>query len=242
MESQIKSFVAKIMESLASIKYSKKITISKLNEFLDVHKAYDPILSIVKSLRVEYQKLLKQSLLSKSDIKGFTINYMDMVIKLSEVDLIDYSTCLYIIEDVFETFPINELETIFDLFEKNLRTKNSSQFQNRENLIILKISNNILKRLSTSVDTKFRGKVQMAIASVFPLNDKSGVNQKGLYNTRNQNYQIETNPLTRKDSNTFINSNFYKQFWIVHKHLCNPFLVILIKILTCRFSIPMRAM
>jgi hypothetical protein len=73
-----------------------------------------------------------------------------------------------------------------------------------------------MKRLSTSMDTQFRGKVQMTLASIFPSSEKSGVNQKGLYNT-NINIQLS-------DAKG-VNSHFYKQFWILIKYLTNPFQV-----------------
>ena len=73
-----------------------------------------------------------------------------------------------------------------------------------------------MKRLSISMDTQFRGKVQMALASIFPSAEKSGVNQKGLYNT-NINIQI--------GEAKGVNSHFYKQFWILIKYITNPFQV-----------------
>ncbi len=83
---------------------------------------------------------------------------------------------------------------------------------------MLKISNTTLKRLSSSMDTKFRGRVQMALASIFPISDKSGVNQKGLYNLNNA--KISFNTESKLHSNT--NYQFYKQFWTVFKYITNP--------------------
>lgn len=76
-----------------------------------------------------------------------------------------------------------------------------------------------MKRLSTSMDTQFRGKVQMSLASIFPSSEKSGVNQKGLYNTNVNLMLSETKGL---------NSQFYRQFWVLIRYLINPFQVIFI--------------
>ncbi len=70
------------------------------------------------------------------------------------------------------------------------------------------------------MDTKFRGKVQMALTSIFPISDKSGVNQKGLYNLNKTLNLINTS----KGEDVFI---FYRQFWILIRYLINPFLVII---------------
>lgn len=95
---------------------------------------------------------------------------------------------------------------------------------NDKKLNLLRISNSILKRLSSSMDTQFRGKVQMALASIFPISDKSGVNQKGLYNLNNAtNCGLQKNE--EENNVKMVNYRFYKQFWVLHKFLTNPFLV-----------------
>ena len=71
--------------------------------------------------------------------------------------------------------------------------------------------NSILKRLSSTIDTQFRGKVQMALASVFPISARSGVNVKGLYNLNNVTQVIT-------DSGTCIynlSNNLYKSLLII---------------------------
>ncbi len=101
--------------------------------------------------------------------------------------------------------------------------KNKPKFEEKEEkqngLILLRIANSVLKRLSSSRDTQFRGKVQMMLASIFQTDDKSGVNLKGLYNTSNYSFESKLN---KSD----INFKFYKQFWILHRYLTNPFQVL----------------
>ena len=45
------------------------------------------------------------------------------VIYLSEEGIIDYSAVLTMIEDILETYPIRELEIVFELFEGFLKSK-----------------------------------------------------------------------------------------------------------------------
>ena len=78
------------------------------------------------------------------------------------------------------------------------------------------------------MNTKFRGKVQMAFASIFPISDKSGVNQKGLYNMNNSGGALkfkreQTEQNVQKSQ--IVNFHFYKQFWILFKYVINPFMV-----------------
>ena len=44
----------------------------------------------------------------------------------------------------------------------------------------------IMKKLSATHDTEFRGRVQKLIASVFPLTHPSGLNRPGNFNLKNQ--------------------------------------------------------
>jgi THO complex subunit 1 len=138
---------------------------------------------------------------------------------MSDHEILDYSSFLVIVEDILETFPIKDLEGLFDKIESNLKSKSYSSFNDNRKLTMLKISNTLLKRLSSSMDTKLRGRVQMALASIFPISDKSGVNQKGLYNMNNIMGKLNT----QGDYETKIsNLKFYKQFWVVLKHISNP--------------------
>jgi hypothetical protein len=46
-----------------------------------------------------------------------------MIIWMSDEEIIDYSSFLVIVEDILDTFPIKDLELLFDILEKNLKTK-----------------------------------------------------------------------------------------------------------------------
>ena len=49
-----------------------------------------------------------------------------------------------------------------------------------------KICKIIMRKLSVTHDTEFRGRIQQFIASVFPLNHPSGLNKIGNFNVSNQ--------------------------------------------------------
>jgi hypothetical protein len=48
-----------------------------------------------------------------------------------------------------------------------------------------RICKSIMKKLSATHDTEFRGRVHKLIASVFPLNHPSGLNKPGNFNLKN---------------------------------------------------------
>jgi hypothetical protein len=39
--------------------------------------------------------------------------------------MMDYLSSLYILEDIIETFPIKDMELLFDIIEKNLKSQMS---------------------------------------------------------------------------------------------------------------------
>lgn len=56
----------------------------------------------------------------------------------------------------------------------------------------------MMRKLSLTHDTGFRGKVQILIANVFPLMHGSGLNRIGKLNTQNET-QIETLEEVKKE-------------------------------------------
>lgn len=65
----------------------------------------------------------------------------------------------------------------------------------------------------------------MALTSIFPISDKSGVNLKGSYNKNNYTFSFSQKNVGNHNyshSNKLINQKFYKQFWILLKYISNP--------------------
>ena len=139
--------------------------------------------------------------------------------------MLDFGGCLIIVEDIMETFPLEHIEIIFDLFADYLKNKSLKMITEKK-LMILKITNSVLKRLSTCLNTKLRGKIQLLLNELFSIADKSGVNLKGKYNVNNFQMNFGLNS-SKKENETEedVDDLFYQQFWILQKYLMNPFLV-----------------
>ena len=148
--------------------------------------------------------------------------FTNFILWLCNNQYIPFSLTLTILEDVIETIPIDGIEKIFEVLSQFLKEIDLTQIEDRK-LSLLKIKNIVLKRLSSSLDTKFRGKVQLLLSEIFKLSEKSGVNLKGLY-SNNSTLTIQTNEIN-KDNKNEINIPFYKQFWILQRFLTNPLYV-----------------
>ena len=126
-----------------------------------------------------------------------------------------------ILEELFECQPKKRIEKLFFLLEDLITSKKASDVN--PNNTILKICNGILKKLSQTNDTQFRGRIQLLISYIFPISERSGVNVNGGYNASNQT------TIEPKASNTSQQEyDFYHNFWTLQKYVANPFLVMIL--------------
>lgn len=177
------------------------------------------------SLRLASQEFIQEIISGKlpaTSVSNFLCQAMKFVLIINKEGLVEYVIALSFIEDIFESCPIESIESLFFIFAEDLKTKDSNLFLNKENVTIVSIANSIIKRLSPSLDTSLRGKIQVAVTRIFSLYDPSGVNARGQFNTKNQNYKIQFDSDSQQRS---ISKNFFEQFWILHKHICNPLLI-----------------
>ena len=87
------------------------------------------------------------------------------------------------------------LEARRDIVADNKFVPTEGRRNTRSKLALLRIANNLLRRLSHKNDTEFCGRVVMFLAYVYPLSERSGVNLKGDVNTMH--------PISFEDEETF---------------------------------------
>ena len=225
MEVQFKELIIEIFKNLKNEKAKNQIS-EKLNKIIENNKNKEnidnKITEFVKELRIQYQLNLNKYLSNNLNHIELGLSFTDFILWLCNNQYIPFSSLLTILEDVIETIPIDGIEKIFEVLSNFLKEINLNQIEERK-LSLLKITNIVLKRLSSSLDSKFRGKVQLLLSEIFKLSEKSGVNLKGLY-SNNSSLVIQTNEIN-KDNKNEINIPFYKQFWILQRFLTNPLYV-----------------
>ena len=225
MEAQFKELIIEIFKNLKNENAKNQIS-EKLNKIIENNKNKEnidnKITEFVKELRIQYQLNLNKYLSNNLNHIELGLSFTDFILWLCNNKYIPFSSLLTILEDVIETIPIDGIEKIFEVLSNFLKEINLNQIEERK-LSLLKITNIVLKRLSSSLDSKFRGKVQLLLSEIFKLSEKSGVNLKGLY-SNNSSLVIQTNEIN-KDNKNEINIPFYKQFWILQRFLTNPLYV-----------------
>jgi hypothetical protein len=109
---------------------------------------------------------------------------------LTQSKLIPKFDILILFDDLFESSSENGLEQLFILYE-NLMVKSSfltesdSALTSKLQSMVSRICKTIIKKLSVTHDTSFRGRVQQFIAASCPLTHPSGISHQ-CYNKENR--------------------------------------------------------
>ncbi|KAI8991913.1 THO complex subunit 1 transcription elongation factor-domain-containing protein [Mycotypha africana] len=139
-----------------------------------------------------------------------------------ETYLLDNVVPLTMIEELAEVHTTVGCEKIFNYIEsrKDMITKGMVPGKGK-GLILLRMCNELLRRLSKETNTVFCGRIMMFVANSFPLAERSGVNLRGDFNTNmvpyDDNEQVDSDPNMTDDQ-----KEFYKLFWSTRVYFANP--------------------
>uniref|UniRef100_A0A672U7L3 THO complex subunit 1 n=2 Tax=Strigops habroptila TaxID=2489341 RepID=A0A672U7L3_STRHB len=95
------------------------------------------------------------------------------------------STPFVLLGDVLDCLPLDQCDRIFTFVEKNVATWKSNTFYSAGKNYLLRMCNDLLRRLSKSQNTVFCGRIQLFLARLFPLSEKSGLNLQSQFNLEN---------------------------------------------------------
>ncbi|KAK5064378.1 hypothetical protein LTR84_000211 [Exophiala bonariae] len=109
---------------------------------------------------------------------------LDIITVLSDNDLCEPGLTTYLIEDLLDTQTIEGCRRVFDYLESRRERLIAKHFK-AKHLILLRLCNDLLRRLSRAEDTVFCGRVFIFLFQSFPLGDKSSVNLRGEFHVEN---------------------------------------------------------
>lgn len=100
---------------------------------------------------------------------------------------------LALIEELFDSQTIPSCERLFQYLESRIeRITTGIEGSKGKGLILLRLCNELLRRLSKTEDTIFCGRILIFLSKSFPIGEKSGVNLRGEFNTQNVTVYDET--------------------------------------------------
>ena len=97
-----------------------------------------------------------------------------------------------LLEDLFERQTVDACKGTWKLIEERAAVLTGPTFvpdgavQTKSKILLLKIANELLRRLSRTTDAVFRGRIMLFLAYAYPLAERSGVNVAGTFNTENR--------------------------------------------------------
>ncbi|XP_042354353.1 THO complex subunit 1 [Plectropomus leopardus] len=158
------------------------------------------------------------------------------------------TTPFLLLGDVLDCLPLDQCDRIFSFVEENVSTWKSNSFYTAGKNYLLRMCNDLLRRLSKSQNTVFCGRIQLFLARLFPLSEKSGLNLQSQFNLDNitvfnKNEQestlgqkhteekedcmeVEEGEMGEDDApapcSIPIDYNLYRKFWTLQDYFRNP--------------------
>ncbi|XP_076829137.1 THO complex subunit 1 [Brachyhypopomus gauderio] len=158
------------------------------------------------------------------------------------------TTPFVLLGDVLDCLPLDQCDRIFSFVEENVSTWKSNSFYSAGKNYLLRMCNDLLRRLSKSQNTVFCGRIQLFLARLFPLSEKSGLNLQSQFNLDNitvfnkneqestlgqqstevkeDGMEVEEGEMGDEDTpapcSIPIDYNLYRKFWTLQDYFRNP--------------------
>ncbi len=102
--------------------------------------------------------------------------------------------------DILSEYTLDLCEQVFGFVEGHVSTWTSKEFYSSGKILLLRMCNDLLRRLSSAQNTVFCGRIQLFLAQLFPLSEKSALNLTSHFNLENiTTYNKEAGKKESKD-------------------------------------------
>ncbi|MFH4976657.1 hypothetical protein AB6A40_003366 [Gnathostoma spinigerum] len=174
--------------------------------------------------------------LNKDDVKKL----LSLTFSVAKEDMCVKSATVSIMQDIFDLSSIAKCEELFAIVEESISLWKTALFYESCKNMILRMGNDLLKRLSRTVNTSFCGRILVLLARSLPLCEKSGLNLVSHFNVDNTTkYEevgssvesaatepqedMETGEINDSgDVKVAIDHSLYLKFWKLQEYFCDP--------------------
>ena len=159
--------------------------------------------------------------------------YIKFCIELCRKDLATTSIPVMLLSDMFDAMTLDHCEELFTYVENNVSIWKEDIFFGACKNNLLRMCNDLLRRLSRSQQTVFCGRILLFLAKFFPFSERSGLNIVSEFNLENVTefglkkseeevtQQMEVDE-EKVDSKVSIDYNLYRKFWALQDFFRNP--------------------
>ncbi|KAL3284462.1 hypothetical protein HHI36_018623 [Cryptolaemus montrouzieri] len=148
-------------------------------------------------------------------------NYVSFCIETCRHGLTTSTLPVQILGDIFEALTLDACQDMFSFVEENVSVWKEELFFSGCKNNLLRLCNDLLRRLSRSTATIFCGRILLFLAKFFPFSERSGLNivsefnlenttQYGTDSSQESTLEIETGD---KKKNIVIDFTLYCKFW-----------------------------
>lgn len=159
--------------------------------------------------------------------------YITFCIELCRKDLATASMPVMLLGDIFDSMTLDRCEQLFTFVENNVVVWKEDLFFSACKNNLLRMCNDLLRRLSRSQQTVFCGRILLFLAKFFPFSERSGLNIVSEFNLENHtefgSEKSEGDDLEQinKDDDKSeikvpIDYNLYRKFWALQDFFRNP--------------------
>ncbi|KAK2578475.1 hypothetical protein KPH14_011643 [Odynerus spinipes] len=160
-------------------------------------------------------------------------SYITFCIELCRKDLATASMPVMLLGDIFDSMTLDKCEQLFTFVENNVVVWKEELFFSACKNNLLRMCNDLLRRLSRSQQTVFCGRILLFLAKFFPFSERSGLNIVSEFNLENQTEfgsekaeEDVLEPITKDEDKTEnkipIDYNLYRKFWALQDFFRNP--------------------
>lgn len=159
------------------------------------------------------------------------------------LDTCHTNTPFALLGELFDGITLENCSKIFEYVEDHVHIWKQDAFYSGGKNYLLRMCNDLLRRLSKSQNTLFCGRIQLFLARLLPLDEKSGINLMGQFNIENVTYyntisddsakKRKLDKITNENgmdegetespkSSIPIDYNLYKKFWSLQDFFRKP--------------------
>ncbi|XP_058804259.1 THO complex subunit 1 isoform X3 [Phymastichus coffea] len=160
-------------------------------------------------------------------------SYISFCIELCRKDLASTNIPVTLLSDIFDGMTLDRCEELFTYVENNVTNWKEDLFFGACKNNLLRMCNDLLRRLSRSQQTVFCGRILLFLAKFFPFSERSGLNIVSEFNLENVTefgsekseedviQQMEVDG-EKTDTKISIDYNLYRKFWALQDFFRNP--------------------
>lgn len=159
--------------------------------------------------------------------------FIDFSIAASRQEVANASLPVTLMSDIFDAVTLDQCEQIFTYVEDNVAVWREDWIFLTCKNNLLRICNDLLRRLSRSQNTVFCGRILLFLAKFFPFSERSGLNVVSEFNLENLTEYESSDGLDEKVGTATagdgeaapsvkIDYSLYSQFWALQDFFRNP--------------------